>query len=186
MNLLYGIHKCSQKKKPKMEWGYLSNLRDSLARFAFLWWVLAGWDKCALKEPRPEGRCPRRAGIETCGLKSVEGMGQEGEKTENGENGDAEGDQSNGWLLRMSISPPRVLDIKSLSYLSSQRSPTLSQTYTGKKGLMDVFQVVFLSSQMTPFKIRTCSNIQRRLEINIMRLMESPPPLPNMLGKSFQ
>lgn len=83
---------------------------------------------------------PRRADVESCKLKSWE--------EEKGGNGDAERDQMTN-CLRTSIPldiPPRVLDIKSLSLsLSPQRSTTLSQTFTGKKGLIDFFQVAFVS-----------------------------------------
>lgn len=158
----------------------------SPARVAFLWCVLAGWDKLPLRKLKPERRGPKRARVETCGLKSV---GAEGG---NGENGDAEGDQSHGCLLRMPLSlpgvlhiPPRILDIKSLYFsLFSEESHTEPNFYW-KKGLIDSFQVLFLSSWTIPYKIRMCSNIER-IEINIVRLMGLPPPLPNMLGKSFQ
>lgn len=61
-------------------------------------------------------------------------MGAEGG---NGENGDAEGDQSHGCLLRMSFSlpgvldiPPRILDIKYLYFsLFSEESHTEPNFY---------------------------------------------------------
>lgn len=85
-------------------------------------------------------------------------------------------------LFPESETQPRLIQSQSLPL----EDFTLSQMSTGKKGLMDSFQAVFpLFSSMTLFKNESCPNMQRKAEVNVVRLVEIPPGLPNMFGKSF-